>query len=128
MRNVERRRAVGVRLSEEDLPLTDDAIDVKDASRNELFEQIRRLIIAQALEPWPKFVGHMNFLHSDAGSLRARLEQPRRGNTRHKFANFVVVQDVHELWNQYAFLLGSGAHGQLVAEIANGRQAHARDA
>src|ERR1700682_3427019 len=70
----------------------------------------------------------MNLLHTDAGGLRAGLEQPGGGNTRHEFAKIIVVENVDEFGDEDAFLSGSLAHGQLVAKIANGSEAHAGDA
>src|SRR6202158_4223888 len=70
----------------------------------------------------------MNLLHADAGGLRAGLEQPGVGNARHEFAKIIVVENVDEFGDEDAFLSGSLAHGQLVAKIANGSEAHAGDA
>src|SRR5712692_3808546 len=70
----------------------------------------------------------MNLLHANAGGLRTRLEQPGVGNPRHEFAKSIVVENVDEFGDEDAFLPGSLAHGQLVAKIANGSEAHAGDA
>src|ERR1700687_4194207 len=69
----------------------------------------------------------MNLLHANAGGLRTRLEQPGVGNPGHEFAKTVVVKNVDEFGDEDAFLSGSLAHGQLVAKIANGSEAHAGD-
>src|SRR6266403_6305351 len=70
----------------------------------------------------------MNLFHADAGGLRAGLEQPRTGNPRHEFAKIIVVENVDEFGDEDAFLSCSLAHGQLVAKISNGGEAHAGDA
>src|SRR6266581_2848745 len=83
MRGIERRRAISMRLSEDDGALRDDTVNVIDGARNELLEQIERLLVAEPIEPGPKFFGRMNLFHADAGGLRARLEEPRTGDARH---------------------------------------------
>src|SRR6266481_4362556 len=70
----------------------------------------------------------MNLLHANARGLRTRLEQPWVGDPGHKFAKIIVVENVDEFGDENAFLSGSLAHGQLVAKIANGSEAHAGDA
>ena len=40
VRNIERRRAVGVRFGEDNFAFGDDAVDMEDAAGNELLEQI----------------------------------------------------------------------------------------
>src|SRR5260370_23827255 len=70
----------------------------------------------------------MNLLHANTGGLRTRLEQPGVGNPRHEFAKSVVVENVDEFGDEDAFLAGPLAHGQLVAKIADGSEAHAGDA
>src|SRR5438876_3368421 len=70
----------------------------------------------------------MNLLHADAGGLRARLEQPRVGNAGHEFAKTVVIEDVDKFGDEDAGFAGTGAHGQLVAKVADGGEAHAGNA
>ena len=70
----------------------------------------------------------MNLFHTNAGGLRTGLEQPGTGNPGHEFAKFIVVENVDEFGDQDAFLAGPCAHGQLVAKIANGSEAHAGNA
>jgi len=77
MRSIERRRAVRVDFSEHDFAFGNDAIHVEHVARNELLEQVMRLLIAQLLEHRPKIRGGVDFLHADAGSLRAGFQQPR---------------------------------------------------
>src|SRR5216683_6417232 len=67
----------------------------------------------------------MNLLHANAGGLRTRLEQPRVGNAGHEFAKMIVIEDVDEFGDEDAGFAGSGAHGQLVAKVADGGKAHA---
>src|SRR5713226_7068827 len=70
----------------------------------------------------------MNLLHANAGGLRTRLEQPGVGNPGHEFAKMIVIEDVDEFGDEDAGFAGTGAHGQLVAKIADGGEAHAGNA
>src|SRR6266404_5088212 len=70
----------------------------------------------------------MNLFHANAGGLRTRLEQPGVGNAGHEFAKTIVIEAVDEFGDQYASFAGAGAHGQLVAEVTDGGQAHAGNA
>src|SRR5258707_2385267 len=70
----------------------------------------------------------MNLLHANAAGLRTRLEQPGIGNAGHEFAELVVIEDVDEFGDEDAGFAGAGAHGQLVTKVANGGEAHARNA
>src|SRR5437667_322399 len=67
----------------------------------------------------------MNLLHADAGGLRTRLEQPGIGNAGHEFAKTVVIEDMDEFGNEDAGFAGARAHGELVAKVAEGGEAHA---
>src|SRR5882762_2103107 len=125
---IERRRAIGVSFGEGNTALGNHAVDVIDHARNEFLKQIERLLIAELVQPVPQLVGVMNLFHADAGGLRAGLEQPRTRNPRHEFAKIIVVENVDEFGDEDAFLSGSLAHGQLVAKIANGSEAHSGDA
>src|SRR5260370_17021438 len=75
-----------------------------------------------------KLVGVMNLFDADAGGLRGGLEQPGVGYAGHKFAKLVVVEDVDEFGDEDAGFAGTGAHGQLVAKIADRGEAHAGNA
>src|SRR5438477_5616179 len=70
----------------------------------------------------------MNLLHANAGSLRTRLEQPGIGNAGHEFAKTVVIEDVDEFGDEDASFAGTGAHGQLVAKVADGGETHTGNA
>src|SRR6266480_2157544 len=70
----------------------------------------------------------MNLLHANAGGLRTRLEQPGVGNAGHEFAKTVVSENVDEFGDEDAGVPGAGAHGQLVAKIADGGETHAGNA
>jgi len=70
----------------------------------------------------------MNLLHAYAGGLRAGLEQPGVGNAGNEFAKIVVIEDVNEFGHEDAGFAGAGAHGQLVAKIADGGETHAGNA
>ena len=50
------------------------------------------------------------------------------GHVGHEMAEIVVIEDVREFRRGDADFLGAGAHGELVAEIADGGEAHAGDA
>src|SRR5713226_1592202 len=73
-------------------------------------------------------VGVMNLFHANAGGLRTRLEQAVVGNAGHEFAKVFVIEDVDEFGHEDASFAGSSAHGQLVAEIPDGGEAHAGNA
>src|SRR6266571_2962146 len=128
MRGIERRRAISMRLREDDGALRDHTVNVIDGARNELLEQIERLLVAEPIEPGPEFFGRMNLFHADAGGLRARLEQPGTGDARHEFPERGVVENVDEFGHQDARFSGLRAHGQLVAKITDSGEAHAGDA
>ena len=128
MRGIERRRAISMRLSEDDGALRDDTVNVIDGARNELLEQIERLLVAEPIEPGPEFFGRMNLFHADAGGLRARLEQPGTGDARHEFPERAVVENVDEFGHKDTRFSGLRAHGQLVAKITDSGEAHAGDA
>src|SRR6267154_3283968 len=119
MRDVQRRRTVDVGLGEEHFTLGDYAVHVADGAGNELLEEIKRLLIAELIEPGPQVVGLVDFLHADAGGLRAGLEQPGRGNAGHEFTNGVVVEDGNEFGNEDAGFLRARTHGQFVSEISD---------
>src|SRR5260370_13103615 len=70
----------------------------------------------------------MNLLHANAGGWRARLEHPGVGNAGHEFAKMIVIEDMDEFGDEDAGFAGAGAHGELVAKIADGREAHAGNA
>src|SRR5229473_3771340 len=70
----------------------------------------------------------MNLLHANAGGLGTRLEQPGVGNPGHELAKMVVIEDVDEFGDEDAGFAGAGAHGQLVAKVADGGEAHAGNA
>src|SRR2546428_12556989 len=70
----------------------------------------------------------MNLLHADPAGLRAGLEQPGVGNPGHEFAEIVVIEDVDEFGDEDASFAGPRAHGQLVAKIPDGGEAHAGNA
>src|SRR5712671_7082579 len=128
MRSIERRRSISMCFGEDNTALGNDAVDVKDGAGNELLEQIKGLLVAELVEPVPQLVGVINFLHADAGGLRARLEQPGVGYAGHEFAELVVIEDVDEFGDEDAGFTGAGAHGQLVAKVADSGEAHAGDA
>src|SRR5713226_3102515 len=67
----------------------------------------------------------MNLLHSDAGSLRARLEQPGSRHAPHELTKIVMVQNVDKLGYEHACFLRPRAHCQFVAKITHGREPHA---
>src|SRR5882762_1195754 len=128
MRDVQRRRTVDVGLGEEYFTLGNYAVHVVDRAGNELLEEIKRLLIAELIEPGPEVVGFVDFLHADAGGLRSGLEQPGRGNAGHEFTNSVVVENGNEFGNEDAGFLRARTHGQFVSEIADGGETHAGDA
>src|SRR5712692_446364 len=70
----------------------------------------------------------MNLLHANAGGLRTRLEQPGVGSPGHEFAKMIVIEDVDEFGDEDAGFAGTSAHGQLVAKIPDGGEAHAGNA
>src|SRR5712692_9425199 len=70
----------------------------------------------------------MNLLHANAGGLRTRLEQTGVGSPRHEFAKMIVIEDVDEFGDEDAGFAGTSAHGQLVAKIPDGGEAHAGNA
>src|SRR6266481_4172454 len=114
--------------SEDNSALGNDAVHVIDGAGNELLQQIKRLLIAELVEPVPQLIGVMNLLHTNAGSLRARLEQPGVGNAGHESAKMIVIEDVNEFGDEDAGFAGAGAHGQLVAKVADGGEAHTGNA
>jgi len=91
MRSIKRRSAIGMRLCENNAALGNHTINVIDRARNELLEQIERLLIAEMVKQRPKLFRRMNLFHADAGSLRTRLEQPGAGHSRHEPAKIVIV-------------------------------------
>src|SRR5437879_6694388 len=110
---------------EDNRALGNHAVYVIDRAGNEFLQQIKGLLIAKLLEPVPQLVGVMNLLHANAGGLRTRLEQPRVGNAGHEFAKMVVIEDVDKFGDEDAGFAGTGAHGQLVAKVADGGETHA---
>src|SRR5260370_16145036 len=60
MGSIERRRAVGVGFGENYLPVGNHAVHVIDRDANELFEQIKGLLVAELIEPVPSLVGIVN--------------------------------------------------------------------
>ena len=50
------------------------------------------------------------------------------GHVGHEMAKVVVIEDVRKFGSEDANFLGAGAHGELVAEIADGGESHAGDA
>src|SRR5260370_16019175 len=70
----------------------------------------------------------MNLLHANAGGLRAGLEHAGIGNAGHEFAKMIVIEDMDEFGDEDAGFAGGGANGELVAKIADGREAHAGNA
>ena len=105
-----------------------DAIHVEDVAGHELLEQVMRLRVTQLLEQRPKIGGGVDFLHADAGGLRAGLQQPRRFHARHEILQAGVIEHVDKFRDVDAFFFRTPAHGQLVAEMAHGGEAHAGDA
>ena len=105
----------------------DDAINVENAAGDELLEQIFGLLIAKLVEPGPQLFDGLDFLHANAGSLGARLEQPRPRNALHEFAQVVVIQDRAEFGNADARFAGLHAHSQLVAKIAHRGEPYSRE-
>ena len=75
---VERRGAVSVSFGENNLALRHDAVDMKNITGNKLLEQIIRLRVAELIEKGPQFVWRLDLFHTDARSLRAGLQKPRR--------------------------------------------------
>jgi len=128
MRDVQRRRTVDMGLGEEYFTLGNYAVHVVDRTGNELLEEIKGLLIAELIEPRPQVIGLMDFLHADAGGLRAGLEQPRGGNAGREITNCVVVEDGNEFGDEDAGFLRARTHGQFVSEIPDGGEAHAGDA
>src|SRR5260370_175276 len=70
----------------------------------------------------------MNLLHADAGGLRARCAEPGAGYAGGEFAKIVVIVALDEFGYEDAGFAGARAHGQLVAKIADGGEAHAGNA
>src|SRR6204780_2358743 len=128
VRSIERRRAVGVGLGENDFAFGNDAIHVEDVAGYKLLEQVMRLFVAQLIEQRPQIRGGMNFLHADARSLRAGLQEPRRIHARHKFLQSGVIEHVNKFRDVDAVLFRAAAHGQLVSKMAHGGEAHAGNA
>ena len=128
MRSVERRRAVGMGFGEDHLAFGNDAVNVKNVPSDKLLEQVIRLRVAELIEVGPQFVRLVDFFHSDAGRLRARLQQPGRLYPRHKIVQRLMIQDVDEFRHGHAGLLRLSAHREFVAEIPNRRQTHPRNA
>src|SRR3974377_1274547 len=108
MRHIERRRAVSMRLSKKYAAFRHYAVHMIDTSRNELLEKILGLHIAQLLEPRPKLRGGLNFLHADAGRLRAGLQQPRTRYVPHELAQVLIIEDMDKLRHEDADFLGPG--------------------
>src|SRR5271170_4619506 len=128
VRSIERRRAVGVDFRKHHFAFGNDAIHVEHIAGHELLQQVVRLFVAQLLQQRPKLGGGVNFLHADAGSLRARLQQPRRIHARHEFLQAGVVQHVNKFRNVDARFFRAPAHRQLVAEMPHRGEAHAGNA
>src|SRR3989475_2801929 len=53
MRGVKRRRAVGVGFGESDAAIGNHAVDVIDGAGKELLEQVKRLLVAELVQPAP---------------------------------------------------------------------------
>src|SRR5258705_13322317 len=100
MGDVQRRRTVDVGLGEEYFTIGNYAVQVVDGAGDELLEEIKRLLIAELIEPGPQVVGLVAFLHADAGGLRSGLEQPGRGNAGHEITNGVVVETGNEFGHE----------------------------
>ncbi len=97
-------------------------------ARNEFLKQVKRLPIAELVEPWPELFLRINLFHADARGLRAGLEQPGTRNPGHEFAKVIVIENVDEVGDKDTCLFGLRAHGQLVAKMANGSESHAGEA
>jgi len=97
---------------------------VKYPAWDELLQQVLRLVIAQLVQPRPQLFALVDFLHSDAGGLRARLQQPWPRHAIHEFAQIFVIQHVDEFRNQDTRFPGPHAHRKFVAKIMHRGQAH----
>src|SRR5712692_8706372 len=128
IRSVERRSAIGVSFGEGNTAIGNHAVDMIDRVGNELLKQIKRLLIAELVQPGPELVRRLNLFHADAARLRAGLEQPGTGNPGHEFSKTVVIEDVDEFGDKDAGFAGPRTHGQLVAEVAYGGEPHAGNA
>ncbi len=81
---------------EDDTALGNHTVNVKDGAGNELLKQVKRLLIAELVQPGPQFLRRMNFFHANAGGLRAGLKQPGAGNPGHEFPKIIVIEDMDE--------------------------------
>jgi len=79
VRHLHRWSSVTAGNREADFAIKDDAVDVKNVARDELFEQVIRLQIAQLVDETPKFLGVLHLLDADQPRHGSRLEHPRRG-------------------------------------------------
>jgi len=77
MRNIEGRNSIGMGIREQHFSFIHHAVHVENAAWHELFEQKVRLFVAEFIQPGPKFVRLVDFLHADAGGLRALVSITR---------------------------------------------------
>src|SRR5579872_5088623 len=99
-----------------------------DLARYIALEQIERAPVCQPIERLPELVMARDLFETYRSGLRSRLEHPGRGNRVCEIANLGVIEQPHELRNRQSGELGSGSHGQLVAEITSGGFSHSRNA
>src|SRR5207248_11694556 len=74
MRSFQWRCTVSMGFSKNNLALGSHAIDVVDRSGNKLFQQIKRLLIPQLLEPGPQSIRPSDLFLAGAGTLGSRLD------------------------------------------------------
>ena len=101
---------------------------MEDVARDELFEQVERLTVAESVQKRPEFFRRVNFLYADRRSLRARLQDPRRVRAFGELADALAVERVNEVGDEYAAVARLNPHRELVAEVARGGVTHAGQA
>ena len=94
----------------------------------ELLHQKTMPLFAKPVDDVPQILFVVHFFDAHGRGLRTRFNHPRCRDAIRKQVDFIVVEQRRECRNRYPGLLRFHAHGQLVAEIAGGSLAHARNA
>src|SRR5215813_13637622 len=74
-----------------------DCIDVKYVTRYVLLQQVKRLLITQAVDGGPALVGIVDFLYADGARHRARLQNEGRRTSLDELIKLGVIECLDEL-------------------------------
>ena len=91
---------------------------MKNVTRQKLFQQEIRLLIAQLFKRSPHLLRLVQLTYPHSACFKTGFEHPWRGHSIHEICQVCIIENGRELRHQDPYLACLHTHGQLIPEEA----------